>query len=169
MSIKVNPMEKRGGAGFTLLEVLVALFVLAIGLLGAGAMQMIGVQANQGAYWRTQAVFFAYDIADRMRANPSGVADSTVYDNVDTDVAIPADPGCSTAAGGCTAAQIAQLDLFEWGNSLAVVPGAQGLLTRVAGTNNFTVTINWQEREWDQADVSQRTLANQTYSMTFRL
>jgi len=56
-------------AGFTLIESLVALLVLSIGLLGVAAMQLASLQANNGAFQRTQATFLAQDIADRMRAN----------------------------------------------------------------------------------------------------
>ncbi|HLE93281.1 MAG TPA: type IV pilus modification protein PilV, partial [Sulfuricaulis sp.] len=55
--------------GFSLIEVLVALLVLSIGLLGLAALQTTSLQYNTGSYFRTQATFLAYDIIDRMRAN----------------------------------------------------------------------------------------------------
>ena len=60
---------RAAAAGFTLIESLVALLVLSIGLLGVAAMQLASLQANNGAFQRTQATFLAQDIADRMRAN----------------------------------------------------------------------------------------------------
>ncbi|MEZ5447075.1 MAG: type IV pilus modification protein PilV [Gammaproteobacteria bacterium] len=53
--------------GFTLLEVLIALVVLAVGMLGIAALQARGMQYNTDAYARTQATILAYDIIDRMR------------------------------------------------------------------------------------------------------
>jgi type IV pilus assembly protein PilV len=55
--------------GVALLEVLIAFFVLSIGLLGLAAMQMKTLQFNQGAYQRSQATILANDMLDRMRAN----------------------------------------------------------------------------------------------------
>jgi len=58
--------------GFTLLEVLIALLVLSIGLLGLAALQTTGLRSNQMATMRTHATQLAYDISDRMRANVAG-------------------------------------------------------------------------------------------------
>ena len=64
--------------GFTLVEVLVAVFVLAIGILGMAGMQAVGVRESQNTYYRTQADMLANDIIDRMRANRAAVASDTV-------------------------------------------------------------------------------------------
>ena len=56
--------------GFSLLEVLIALLVLAIGLLGLATLQTVGLKFNQESYLRSQAVLIAYDIIDRIRSNP---------------------------------------------------------------------------------------------------
>lgn len=58
-------------AGFSLLEVLVAVLVLSIGLLGLAGLQIAGVRANDSARLRTTATLAAYDVADRVRADPS--------------------------------------------------------------------------------------------------
>jgi type IV pilus assembly protein PilV len=58
--------------GFTLLEVLIALLVLAIGLLGLAALQTTGLRSNTMATSRTHATQLTYDISDRMRANVAG-------------------------------------------------------------------------------------------------
>jgi type IV pilus assembly protein PilV len=58
-----------GVRGFTLVESLIALLVLSIGLLGVAALQLTSLQANSGAFQRSQATFLAQDLADRMRAN----------------------------------------------------------------------------------------------------
>jgi len=55
--------------GFTLIEVLVAVVVLAGGLLGLAALQVTSLSSNQTAYNRSQATQLAYDIADRMRTH----------------------------------------------------------------------------------------------------
>ena len=56
-------------SGFTLLEVLVALVILSIGLLGLAGLQAASLRYNHSSYLRSQATLIAYDIVDRMRAN----------------------------------------------------------------------------------------------------
>lgn len=56
--------------GFSLVEVLVAVLVLSVGLLGLAALQTRGLRANDSARIRTQVVIAAYDLADRLRAEP---------------------------------------------------------------------------------------------------
>ena len=58
-------MQKCRGA--TMIEVMVSLFVLAIGLLGVLGMQAEGTQANQRGMFSTQAAFLAQSMADRIR------------------------------------------------------------------------------------------------------
>src|SRR5690606_41786398 len=60
---------KKKPAGYSLIEVLVALFLLALRVLGAAALQMNSLTFNQTASMRTQATFLAYEMIDRMRAN----------------------------------------------------------------------------------------------------
>jgi type IV pilus assembly protein PilV len=58
--------------GFTLLEVLVAMLVLSIGLLGLAGLMASSLRNNHSAYYRTQATWLAYDVIDRMRVNRTG-------------------------------------------------------------------------------------------------
>lgn len=63
----------RGARGFSLIEVLVTVAVVAIGLVGIAASQLVGLRGNQGAYYVTQATYAAYEVADLLRANRGGV------------------------------------------------------------------------------------------------
>ena len=56
-------------AGFTLIEVLVSVFILAVGLLGFAALQLTAINNNQEGYFKSQATIIAQDVASRMRAN----------------------------------------------------------------------------------------------------
>jgi type IV pilus assembly protein PilV len=124
--------------GFTLLEVLIALLVLSIGLLGLAALQTTGLRSNQMASMRTQATQAAYDITDRMRANPTGVtAGEYVIDLADA----PAD----TSATGT-----ALTDLTEWRTSVARLPGGESEITQcdtADGCDGLThvITVYWDE------------------------
>jgi len=135
--------------GFTLLEVLVALLVLSIGLLGLAALQTTSLQYNTGSYFRTQATFLAYDIMDRMRANVSAIADSdgNGYDQpTTTQVTAPTD--CDTT--GCTSAQLALYDVRRWyDRATSILPNATNTPPTISIDANRTVTIRiqWMERD----------------------
>jgi len=57
--------------GFTLVEVLVTVIIMSIGLLGVAGLQLASMRSNHSAYLRTQATLAAYDLVDRMRADPA--------------------------------------------------------------------------------------------------
>ena len=65
MTVKQNKLS----TGFTLLEILIAMLIISIGLLGVATLQIRGQQFNQVSYFRTQATFLAYDLMDRIRIN----------------------------------------------------------------------------------------------------
>ena len=111
--------------GFTLLEVLIAVLILSIGLLGIAGLQAKGLQFNHSAYLRTQATFLAYDISDRMRANIVGV-DAGNYNNGTASQ----HTNCITAStSSCTPAIMAGHDLYEWNTTLAsALPSGQGIV-----------------------------------------
>ncbi|EAR61474.1 type IV pilus modification protein PilV [Neptuniibacter caesariensis] len=115
--------------GFNLIEVMIALVVISIGLLGLAALQMTSLQQNQSAYFRSQATLFAYDIADRMRANQTQ-ADAGAY----YVVSGATESNCinySGSASGCTAAQMASHDIAEWQAAIAAeLPEGGGRVCR---------------------------------------
>jgi type IV pilus assembly protein PilV len=137
--------------GFTLLEVLVAIVVLSLGLLGLAGLQAASLRNNQTAYYRGIATQQAYDMADRMRANLAGVrAPNNSYNNL--AAVIPANPGCFTT--GCTAANMAVTDHFQWNtvnaallpNGVGSVACAAGAVCAAGGNWAFDITVSWAER-----------------------
>lgn len=171
-----NPKIAKGGnleRGFTLIEILVAMLILSIGLLGIASMQVQGMRNNQSAYLKSQASLLAYDIADRIRMNRTRALAGD-YTPFDTKGQIPADPGCMDSANGCSAANHANSDLAEWSSringtvsGISMLPDAQGLIS-VDAANVFTVSVNWQETQWDE-DSNTNALANQSFTVTFNL
>ena len=138
----------RSAAGFTLIEMLVALVVLSIGLLGAAKLFVVTLQGNASATSRLMAVSLAGDLTDRIRANRNAGA---AYAGAATN------NNCAGGAIGavtCTAAQMAANDLFLWNAQVASTwPGgiANGTVTYVAPVSanlpaTYTITINWQEQ-----------------------
>jgi type IV pilus assembly protein PilV len=132
--------------GFTLLEVLIALLILSIGLLGLAALQTVGLRSNQMASMRTQAIQATYDISDRMRANPEGV------DNQDYVIATN-DPNPTYTASedceliDCDATQMATYDLSLWRDKVEELPDGRSQIVRsVVGTVVVhTITVFWNE------------------------
>ena len=145
-SVVKNKTQSRG---FSLVEVLVALLVLSIGLLGLAALQTTSLQYNTGSYLRTQATFLAYDIIDRMRANSTAVVDSdgTGYDQP-TSSAVSFSVDCGVSS--CTSAQLANYDVKKWyDRAVATLPNAAATppTINIGSTKQVTITIRWMERD----------------------
>ncbi len=177
MSLSMQLKRTGREQGFTLIEVLVATLVLTVGLLGIAAMQMVSFQTNQSAYMRSQATYLAQDIMDRMRANVQGYRGTSVYDNINTNDAgtIPASPGCKSGDVGCTPAQMGVEDTREWVQHFVNIEGVadyrpvllngSGTVVRGAG-NTFTVTVSWDDRDYDTAGNLTRETVTRSVSYT---
>jgi type IV pilus assembly protein PilV len=139
--------------GFSLIEILVALLVLSIGLLGLAALQTFGLKYNQQSYQRTQAVFQAYDIVDRIRANRIARI-AGCYDTLaEGATAIAAPAACVAAFVDCEAAecntmQLANYDVRRWNETnAALLTNGAGAIVTAAGATRRTITIRWTEND----------------------
>ena len=154
--------KTRSQAGFSLIEVLVAMLILAIGLLGLAALQTQGVRFNNDAYIRTQGTTIAYDIIDKMRVNRGNAAS---YDFITTPAnkpvknAVPPSGFYTWAAGetpyNCNPLLATVLnDLACWLNSVELIlPLGAGTITQQAAPNTtlFDVSISWLDRQFKTA------------------
>jgi type IV pilus assembly protein PilV len=130
----------RAGRGFTLIEVLAAIVILGIGLLGIGKLMLFSVRANNSAYLRTQATNYAYEMLDLMRANVA-FAEQNAYD---APFGVVANPG-SCYGVACTPAQMALFDVYQWKTAMAAaLPGGDGRIVTaqvaIPGSGGFLVT-----------------------------
>ncbi|WP_018144617.1 MULTISPECIES: type IV pilus modification protein PilV [unclassified Thioalkalivibrio] len=138
-----HPTRTQNG-GFSLIEVLIAVLVLAIGLLGLAGLQTTSMQHNHDAQLRTQATLLAYDMADRMRANREVARTTNSYESSFTESAC-------TDGFVSTASSVAARDLDEWRNQLSCyLPQGDGQIQRNGDT--LTITVRWTEREADNPD-----------------
>jgi type IV pilus assembly protein PilV len=142
--------------GFTLLEVLIALVVLAVGLLGLAALQNLGLRYGNESYERSQATLLIYEMIDRMRANPSGVRGGS-YDGFATYTnSPPATSGCTTAI--CDNNAMAIYDVNQWISAIigkSILVGGEGRIQRQGTSFSFNVAVQWQEHDQPQTQVVQ--------------
>lgn len=128
-------------SGFTLLEVMVALVIFSIGLLGLAGLQSQSLRYNHSAYLQTQATFLAYDILDRMRANKETAQAGGYNAGFSTS---GSNHDCNNSTVTCGTNQMAQFDIFEWKNLLSnSLPGGTGSVGQSGDV--FTVTIQWDD------------------------
>jgi len=145
--------------GFSLVEVLIALVILSVGMLGVLTLQVKSLQFSQSAQINTNVVNAAADIADRIRAN--GVAGPAYVSAFTDNTGALGGPLCADtvdgpASGNCGIAEIAAFDLWQWKQQLTAengIPKGQGRveyeslgLASTGATNTYTITINWNER-----------------------
>jgi len=181
-------------AGFTLIEVLVTLVVLALGLLGVMGLQARGQQAELESYQRGQALVLLQDMVDRINANRAD-AHSLAYV-----------PSSTFPVGGgglltnCTPLTGAAYDICDWGNQLkgaaevsssgtcdassgagcvGAMLGARGCIAyanateltdstgaTMAGTGIYTITVAWQGIAATVAPPASVTCAQNLYPNT---
>ncbi len=146
--------------GFTMVEALVALVVLAIGMLGIAGLYVTTLRSGSSAIFRMQAINLATDMADRIRSNRNA--------NLDYNSAAANNNCFGTAAVDCTPQQMAENDLFLWNAQLVqILPSGTGtvVVTGASAPYTYTVTVSWFEQGSDT------TVANtaQTYTLQMQI
>jgi type IV pilus assembly protein PilV len=120
------PSQHRLAHGFTLLEVLITIVVVAFGLLGLAGLQVFALKNNQSASLRVAATNLTTDIIDRMKANYIGVINNEYNKPLTTDYTTVVGT-CATT--GCVPADLARNDLREWQQRVrATLPGGIGVV-----------------------------------------
>ena len=157
--------------GVSLIEVLVAMLVFSLGLIGAAALLAMAARSDHAAFVRTQVTFLAQSMAERMRANLVGVW------NGDYNGRYP-DASEQDCAAGCTPSQLARHDRQRWNSQLASLlpPGATGriqcepqgglpapapaqVLLRPPYGGQCSMTLTWIERSALDARAAPQTFA----------
>jgi len=132
-------VAKNKQGGFSLIEVLVAVVVLSVGLLGLAGLQTNSLRNNHSAYLRTQGAVLVGDIIERMRANYNAAVTGGRY-NLAYAASVTA-AGCSTA---CTDSQVAADDLARWRTYVEQLPGGESQVN-VTAAGVATVSVRWSD------------------------
>ncbi len=118
-------MQGRNAKGFSLLEVMIAVVVFSVGLIGLGLLLTSSIRANHVGFVHSQATFVAESIADRMRANVPGVWLDAYDGTWNAATAAPANP--CTGGSVCNPTEVAARDAWAWGQMVSqLLPAGQG-------------------------------------------
>lgn len=169
----VSPRHVRG---VSLIEVLMAVLVFSVGLLGLSGLLITSFRSNQVGYQRTQAEFLAMSMADRMRANPLAVWSG----GYNASYPLTGTQAC-TDASACTPAKVALRDQQMWSSQLTTflpnatasiactngaTPNTTQLLVRPPYAGNCIMQINWTER--GAGDSAHQDAATRSYVWNFQ-
>ncbi len=150
MSMKNQPYIQHTSQGFTLLEVLITIVIMAIGLLGIATMQIVSLKNNQVSYYRSQATNLANEYTDILRSNKNqvdankfGTAADDGIDFTTATTLTAATSSCTTTAG-CSASQMADSTLNYWQKKVQTTL-RQGIGTSNRVGNIYTITLYWAD------------------------
>ena len=139
-------------AGYLMIEVLITMFILAVGLLGVVGLQARAQQAETDSYQRTQALVLLRDMAARINANHEQAFDTTVSPYL---VPVTAPLGTGTSKDCSAPTSIADKDLCAWndallgagetsgGSNVGSMIAARGCITTPA-THTYLIQVVWQ-------------------------
>jgi type IV pilus assembly protein PilV len=128
--------------GFSMVEILVTIVVIAIGLLGLAGLQATSLRNTEASYQRSQAATLAYDMLDRMRANAAGVSNGD-YDSI---TAAPTGTVKDCTSNTCDKSEMATFDNDDWHTNItAVLPSGTGTVSGSGAGSVFTITITWDD------------------------
>lgn len=144
--------------GFTLIEILIAILVLSIGLLGLAGLQFAALRSTTQSYERTQAAAFAGELADRMRANRVAAGEGRF--NLAPFQIPESDADCESA--DCSFDLAAEFELSQWHERLrSALPGGTAAIQQSCVTglpcrfrSTHTVTVLWNENRTAAVDAS---------------
>ncbi len=139
MRIIKDIRANRNQRGFSLVEVLIALIIMSVGMLGIAGLYVQSMQAGRTSLFRHHAVTLAGDVADRIRANPTaGVA----YTGVGVDF------GCVATGVDCNAVEMASSDILFWSQQATEsLPNGNVVIAfdNTVVPPSYTIAVGWDE------------------------
>lgn len=126
-------------SGFTLVEVLIALIIMSVGMLGIAGLYVHSLNAGSTSMFRHHAVTLAGDVADRIRANPrAGVTYTLAGVN----------NNCVSGGVNCTRDEMAANDVFLWGQqAAATLPNGavQVVFNNAIAPPTYQISVTWTQ------------------------
>lgn len=138
--------------GFSLIEVLVSMLVLAFGFIGAAGMQLAALRTSQQSGFQSVALQLASEMADKMRANDlqmkqaDGMSQFLAVDYKSATEGEPASPGAMCYSSPCNATELAAFDIYEWKKRVrTTLPGGRVLICR----DSLPWDASQRQLKWD--------------------
>ncbi len=128
--------QYRSQQGITLVEAMIALLVISVGLLGIASLQLTAMNQNTSSLNHSQAVWYAYNMSDRIRAN---ITQFNGYNGIDTTNGYSQD--CITA--NCSDAQMRTADAADWSAMVSNLPAGRGVIN--LGNDGLEITVMWDD------------------------
>ncbi len=116
---------------------MIALVIISVGLLGIAALQIVALQQSASSQWHSKAVWYSYEMSDRILANETQFAN---YSGIDTLNDYSQD--CQSNA--CSTAGLRISDAADWKQRVSDLPSGQGIITSSAAAQ-LTVTVMWDD------------------------
>ncbi|MCP5019053.1 MAG: type IV pilus modification protein PilV [Ketobacter sp.] len=155
--MKNGRSQQSSQAGFSLIEVLVALLVFGVGVVGFAALQLKSVDRAEGTYSRSQAMSIAQDLIERAKANVTQPA-LAVYLNPASWTQELVDPGscvvtnaAPTSANACSSESMAAYDVYQVRSSLSTLL-VNGKINLSSCDSVYCVRVAWNETQLDSCD-----------------
>jgi type IV pilus assembly protein PilV len=130
-------IQRQCQRGLTLIEAMIALLVVSIGLLGIASLQITAMNQNASSLHHSQAVWYAYNMSDRIRSNITQFAN---YNGINTD---DNDYSMDCMASRCSAADMITADAADWETMISNLPGGVGVISNPG--NELLVTVMWDD------------------------
>lgn len=134
--------------GLSMIEVLVAIVIISLGLLGMAGLQAASLRSSQSAFYRAQAAQLANDMAERMRAN---LGQATNYGLT-----------LAATAAGCTG--VCADDINDWLAKLRTLPAGDGAIAVDTVNEVVTITVQWDDSRGGGAATAAHTLVTRLWN-----
>ena len=150
-----------------MVEILVSIVVISIGLLGLAAMQNASLRLSYESYIRSQANFLAYDLIDRIRANPNAPS----YElSVDATLSETDCFSTNSSSQGCNTTQLREHDLFTWRQQARkILPDAQVEISYDDTEQLYSMRIKWQDRSNEKTDKPDEEIVSKEFVYHFKV
>jgi len=130
-------IQRQYQRGVTLVEAMIALLVISVGLLGIASLQITAMNQNASSLHHSQAVWYAYNMSDRIRAN---ISQFNNYVGINTDTN-NYNKDCMSSR--CLPGDMITADAADWETMLSNLPGGVGIVSSPG--NELLVTVMWDD------------------------